>query len=259
MEVEIGRGKKGRRAYGFDDIAIVPVAAHPRPRRRRHHLDARARTGSSCRCSRPRWTASSARRPRPRSAGSAGSRCSTSRGSGRRYEDAEEQLERDRRGAAASRRRSIMQEIYSEPVKPELIAQRVEEIKAEGVVAAGSLTPQRVRRALRARARGRPRHPRHPGHRDLRRARLVEVRAAEPEGVHRRGAGAVHRRRLRLVLDRPAPDAHRRGRRPRRGRPGRRLHDPRRARASASRRRPRSPTSRRPAPSTCSRPASTAT
>ena len=41
MEVEIGRGKKGRRAYGFDDIAIVPVAAHPRPRRHRHHLDAR--------------------------------------------------------------------------------------------------------------------------------------------------------------------------------------------------------------------------
>src|SRR6266540_4890037 len=24
MEVEIGRGKKGRRAYGLDDIAIVP-------------------------------------------------------------------------------------------------------------------------------------------------------------------------------------------------------------------------------------------
>ena len=38
-----------------------------------------------------------------------------------------------------------MQEIYSEPVKPELVAQRIEEIKAEGVVAAGSLTPQRVR------------------------------------------------------------------------------------------------------------------
>src|SRR5213079_1568058 len=25
MEIEIGRGKKGRRAYGFDDIAIVPL------------------------------------------------------------------------------------------------------------------------------------------------------------------------------------------------------------------------------------------
>ena len=24
MELEIGRGKKGRRAYGFDDVAIVP-------------------------------------------------------------------------------------------------------------------------------------------------------------------------------------------------------------------------------------------
>ena len=24
MEVEIGRGKKARRAYGFDDVAIVP-------------------------------------------------------------------------------------------------------------------------------------------------------------------------------------------------------------------------------------------
>src|SRR3954466_6269497 len=31
MEVEIGRGKKARRAYGFDDIAIVPSRrpAHP--------------------------------------------------------------------------------------------------------------------------------------------------------------------------------------------------------------------------------------
>ena len=62
------------------------------------------------------------------------------------------------------------------------------------------------------------------------------------------------RRRLRLLLDRPAPDADRRGRRPRRGRSRRRLHHPRRARASASRRRRRSPTWRPPAPSTCSRP-----
>jgi IMP dehydrogenase len=37
-----------------------------------------------------------------------------------------------------------MQEIYMEPVKEELIAQRIREIKAHGVVAAASLTPQRV-------------------------------------------------------------------------------------------------------------------
>ncbi len=38
-----------------------------------------------------------------------------------------------------------MQEIYREPVKPELIAQRIREIKDQGVVVAASLTPQRVR------------------------------------------------------------------------------------------------------------------
>ena len=39
-----------------------------------------------------------------------------------------------------------MQDIYREPVKPELIAKRIEEIKAHGVVAAASLTPQKVRK-----------------------------------------------------------------------------------------------------------------
>src|ERR1700750_1688801 len=40
-----------------------------------------------------------------------------------------------------------MQAIYQEPIQPELIRRRIEEIKAEpGVVAAASLTPQRVAR-----------------------------------------------------------------------------------------------------------------
>ena len=39
----------------------------------------------------------------------------------------------------------IMQEIYAEPVKPELIGQRIAEIKEQGAVACGSLTPQKVR------------------------------------------------------------------------------------------------------------------
>jgi IMP dehydrogenase len=38
-----------------------------------------------------------------------------------------------------------MQKIYDAPIIPELIAQRIAEIKAEGVVVAASLTPQRVR------------------------------------------------------------------------------------------------------------------
>jgi IMP dehydrogenase len=62
-----------------------------------------------------------------------------------RYEDADEQLER-----IASLPRDLatreMQEIYREPIKAELIAQRIREIKDRGVVVAASLTPQRVRR-----------------------------------------------------------------------------------------------------------------
>ena len=43
-----------------------------------------------------------------------------------------------------------MQEIYQEPVKEELIYKRIQEIKGAGVVACGSLTPQRVRQFLDA-------------------------------------------------------------------------------------------------------------
>src|SRR5690606_36482430 len=46
--------------------------------------------------------------------------------------------------APPERATRLMQEIYTEPLKPELMAQRIEENKAAGVVAAASLTPQRV-------------------------------------------------------------------------------------------------------------------
>src|SRR5690349_3026689 len=60
-----------------------------------------------------------------------------------RYEDADEQLERIAQAPPELATR-LMQEVYAEPVKPELIAQRVEEIKAGGGVVCGSLTPQKV-------------------------------------------------------------------------------------------------------------------
>ena len=88
-----------------------------------------------------------------------------------RYEDAEEQLERIAKLPKDVATRE-MQDIYREPIKPELMAQRIREIKAQGVVAAASLTPQRVREHYEDGPRGRPRRPRHPGHGRLRRARL---------------------------------------------------------------------------------------
>ena len=69
-----------------------------------------------------------------------------------RYQDAEEQLERisELPKEVATRE---MQEIYAEPVKPELIAQRIAEIKEQKVVVAASLTPQRCATTTRSRWR----------------------------------------------------------------------------------------------------------
>ena len=142
MEVEIGRGKKARRAYGFDDIAIVPS------RRTRDPDDVDITwTLGPYRFELPLLASAMDGVVSPETAGILGRLGGLAvlnlEGIWTRYEDADAQLERiahlDREEATRE-----MQEIYAEPVKPELIAQRIEEIKAQGVVAAASLTPQRV-------------------------------------------------------------------------------------------------------------------
>jgi IMP dehydrogenase len=142
MEVEIGRGKKARRAYGFDDIAIVPS------RRTRDPDDVDITwTLGPYRFELPLLASAMDGVVSPETAGILGRLGGLAvlnlEGIWTRYEDADAQLERiaglDREEATRE-----MQEIYAEPVKAELIAQRIEEIKAHGVVAAASLTPQRV-------------------------------------------------------------------------------------------------------------------
>jgi IMP dehydrogenase len=142
MEVEIGRGKKGRRAYGFDDIAIVPSRRTRDP----EDIDITWTLGPY-RFELPVLASAMDGVVSPQSAAAMGRLGGLAvlnlEGIWSRYEDAEERLERIA-GADPRIATRTMQEIYAEPVKPELIARRVEEIKAEGVVAAGSLTPQRV-------------------------------------------------------------------------------------------------------------------
>ena len=143
MEVEIGRGKKGRRAYGLDDIAIVPS------RRTRDPDDVDISwTLGPYRFKLPLLAAAMDGVVSPRSAAEVGRLGGLAvlnlEGIWSRYENAEEQLERIAE-ASPDTATATMQDIYREPVKPELIARRVEEVKAQGVVAAGSLTPQRVR------------------------------------------------------------------------------------------------------------------
>src|SRR5262249_5213025 len=143
MEVEIGRGKKGRRAYGFDDIAIVPSRRTRDP----DDIDITWTLGPY-RFELPLLAAAVDGVVSPRTAGIVGKLGGLAvlnlEGIFCRYEDAESQLERI---AALPRELATreMQQIYREPVKPELIAERIGEIKEEGVVVAASLTPQRVR------------------------------------------------------------------------------------------------------------------
>src|ERR671932_668980 len=144
MEIEIGRGKKARRAYGFDDVAIVPS------RRTRDPDDVDISwTLGPYRFELPLLASAMDGVVSPETAGIVGRLGGLAvlnlEGIWTRYEDAEAQLERI---ASLPREQATreMQDIYLEPVKEELIAQRIREIKAHGVVAAASLTPQRVER-----------------------------------------------------------------------------------------------------------------
>src|ERR687883_1266073 len=144
MEIEIGRGKKARRAYGFDDVAIVPS------RRTRDPDDVDISwTLGHYRFELPLLASAMDGVVSPETAGIIGKLGGLAvlnlEGIWTRYEDADDMLARI---ATLSKEQATreMQEIYLEPVKEELIAQRIEEIKAHGVVAAASLTPQRVER-----------------------------------------------------------------------------------------------------------------
>ncbi len=143
MEIEIGRGKKARRAYGFDDIAIVPSRRTRDP----DDVDISWKLGDY-RFELPLLASAMDGVVSPATAGIIGRLGGLGvlnlEGIWTRYEDPESLLERIA-GLPKDEATREMQEIYREPVKPELIAQRIAEIKAEGVVVSASLTPQRVR------------------------------------------------------------------------------------------------------------------
>jgi len=143
MELEIGRGKKGRRGYGFDDIAIVPSRRTRDP----DDIDITWTLGPY-RFELPLLASAMDGVVSPETAATIGRLGGLAvlnlEGIWTRYEDAGEQLARIA-AAPPNEATQLMQEIYTEPVQPELIGRRIEEIKSQGVVACGSLTPQRVR------------------------------------------------------------------------------------------------------------------
>jgi IMP dehydrogenase len=141
-EVEIGIGKSGRRAYGFDDISIVPS----RRTRDRDDVDIS-------------WQLEAFRFELPMLASAMDGVVSPSfaietgklgglavlnlEGLWTRYEDTASVYE-EIASLSSDTATHRMQEIYQEPIKEELIYKRIREIKDGGVTAAASLTPQRV-------------------------------------------------------------------------------------------------------------------
>jgi IMP dehydrogenase len=145
MEIEIGRGKKARRAYGFDDVAIVPSRRTRDP----DDVDISWKLGDY-RFELPLLASAMDGVVSPETAKIVGKLGGLAvlnlEGIWTRFEDADAELERIAQLPKDAATRE-MQAIYQEPIKPELISRRIEEIKSEpGVVAAASLTPQRVAR-----------------------------------------------------------------------------------------------------------------
>ncbi len=143
-EIEIGMGKSGRRAYGLDDIAIVPS------RRTRDPEDVDISWQiDAYEFELPVLGAAMDGVISPRTAVELGNLGGLGvlnlEGLWTRYEDPEALLEEISTldTAVATAR---MQEIYKEPVKEELIGRRVTELRESGITAAASLTPQKVER-----------------------------------------------------------------------------------------------------------------
>ncbi|MDQ3503588.1 MAG: IMP dehydrogenase, partial [Actinomycetota bacterium] len=141
-ETEIGIGKSGRRAYGFEDIAIVPS------RRTRDPEDVSIA-----------WEIDAYRFELPLVASAMDGVVSPAtaieigrlgglgvlnlEGLWTRYDDPEPLLA-EIAGLPEDRVTVRMQEIYAKPIEPDLIHARVKQIRDSGVTVAASLTPQRT-------------------------------------------------------------------------------------------------------------------
>ena len=141
-EIEIGRGKRGRRAYSFDDIAVVPSRRTRDPEEVSVSWQIDAYHFAIPVIAAPMDSVTS-----PQSAIALGRLGGLPvldlEGLWTRYEDPEPFLEEIVR-LEPVKATARMQEIYAEEIKPELIAERLREIRQAGVTVAGALSPQRT-------------------------------------------------------------------------------------------------------------------
>ncbi|NEN95625.1 MAG: GuaB3 family IMP dehydrogenase-related protein [Moorea sp. SIO3I7] len=139
MDIQIGRGKIARRAYGIDEIALVPGQRTLDP----SLADTRWRIGGIEReipiiASAMDGVIDVSMAVKLSQIGAMG--VLNLEGIQTRYADPSPILDRIA-SVGNSEFVPLMQELYSSPIKPELITQRIREIKDQGGIAAVSLTP----------------------------------------------------------------------------------------------------------------------
>ncbi|MFU0614805.1 GuaB3 family IMP dehydrogenase-related protein [Gardnerella vaginalis] len=142
QEIEIGLGKKARVAYSLDDIAILPSRRSRDPQAVSTYWQVDAYSFDVPVIAAPMDSVTS-----PDTAIAMGQMGALGvldlEGLWTRYEDPEPLLKEisELPNEIATKR---IQEIYSEPIKPELIVKRLRTIRDSGVTVAGALSPQRT-------------------------------------------------------------------------------------------------------------------
>jgi len=140
MEIELGKAKKTRRAYGFDEISLVPSIITINP----DDTDVSMKIGGY-RFSIPIIASAMDGVVSPKTAilmsklGGLG--VLNLQGVWTRYEDADKVLEQIAR-VEKDQYVTLMQKLYQEPIKEELVEKRIKEIKDGGGIAAVSSIPQ---------------------------------------------------------------------------------------------------------------------
>ncbi|BAZ89374.1 IMP dehydrogenase [Raphidiopsis curvata NIES-932] len=139
MEIKLGRGKKARRAYGIDEIALVPGKRTVDP----SLADTRWKIGNIEReipiiASAMDGVVDVGMAVKLSELGALG--VLNLEGIQTRYDDPNPILDKI---ASVGKEEfvSLMQDLYAEPIKPELIEKRIQEIKQQGAIAAVSATP----------------------------------------------------------------------------------------------------------------------
>lgn len=142
QEIEIGLGKKGRLAYSLDDVSIVPSRRTRDPQDVSTSWQVDAYEFDVPVIGAPMDSVTS-----PATAIAMGKMGALGvldlEGLWTRYDDPQPLLD-EIAEQPAERATERIQQIYAEPIKPELIVERLHEIRDAGVTVAGALSPQRT-------------------------------------------------------------------------------------------------------------------